>query len=46
MLTTTDYSNLVSIINNTTFKGIEAETVSELKKKLVALAQASEVKPD
>lgn len=41
-LNKTDINNLLSIINNTTFKGLEAETIVELKKKLVVLSEKDE----
>lgn len=39
MLNHEDYKNLLSIVNNTTFRGVEAETIVDLKVKLVKLAE-------
>lgn len=41
-LTKTDLQNLISITNATTFKGAEAETIADLKAKLVKIAQESQ----
>lgn len=43
MLNQQDILNLISIVNNTTFKGLEAETIVELKKKLTEMSKTQDL---